>query len=86
MAWYVSADTFGHVFSLLEYMNIEYIRFGHLCDVCAFICLVSGYILLVAGRFMHVREAVGLGKVCLIKNKSHTYVFLLNNYVNKNTS
>lgn len=55
-------------------------------DVCAFICLVSGYILLVAGRFMHVREAVGLGKVCLIKNKSHTYVFLLNNYINKNTS
>lgn len=30
MAWYISANTFNRVFSLLEYMNIEYIWLGHL--------------------------------------------------------
>lgn len=35
---------------------------------------------------MHIGEAVGLGKVCLIKNKSHTYGLLLNKYINKNPS
>ena len=45
-------------------------------NVCIFFCLVLGYILLVAGRFIHIKEVVGLGVACLIKNNSLTYVLL----------
>lgn len=45
-------------------------------NVCVLFCLVLGYILLVAGRFMHIEEVVGLGVACLIKNNSLTYVLL----------
>ena len=45
-------------------------------NVWAFICLVLGYILLGTGRFIHIREVVGLGIACLIKNNSLTYMLL----------
>lgn len=63
------AATFNLVISLLKYMNIA--------NVCVICCLVLSYILLVAGRFIHIGAVVSLGIVHLIKSNSLTCVLLL---------